>query len=247
MLLKGRSAVDVVTQAAVMLEDDPLYNAGRGSKVQSDGRIRMSAAIMDSRSRRFGGCVDVEGLRNPVKLARVLMNKKDRVLAGPGAVRFAREAGLAFRSPFTPRALEAFKARQSGKTGTIGAVAIDREGRLAAATSTGGRGHEYPWRVSDSPTVAGNFACRIAAVSATGTGEEIVENAVAASVCRLVESGWSLKRAVDYVLKQSRPAGGHFGLIAVDRKGNIVGKSNTPLLIWGASQGHELSIWGKKI
>jgi L-asparaginase len=246
-LLKGASALEAVTLAARLLEDDELYNAGRGSKIQSDGHIRMSAALMDGSRRRFGGCVNVEGVRNPVLIAKALMRKKDRVLAGSGAARFAKELGLEFRSPFTPKTLKAFREQQSGKTGTIGAVAVDQQGRLAAATSTGGRGHEYPYRVSDSPTVAGNFACKVAAVSATGTGEEIVENAVAASICRLVEAGWSLERAAGYVLKKSKPAGGHFGLIAVDRNGKIFARSNTPLLIWGSVEGTHLRIFGRKV
>jgi L-asparaginase len=246
-LLQGASALDVVTQAAMLLEDDELYNAGRGSKIQSDGHIRMSAAAMDGSTRRFGGCVNVEGVRNPILIARGLMRKKDRVLSGAGAARFARELGLRFSSPFTAQTLKDYKARKSGKSGTIGAVALDRKGRLAATTSTGGRGFEYPFRVSDCPTVAGNFANRFAAVSATGTGEEIVENAVAASVCRLVEAGWSLKRASEHILKQSRSRGGEFGLIAVDREGQIFARTNTPLLIWGSVQGQTLSALGKKL
>lgn len=239
--------MDVVTFAARLLEDDPLYNAGKGSQIQSDGHIRMSAALMDGYSRRFGGCVNVEGLKNPILLARALMRKKDRVLAGQGAKRFARELGLEFASPFTAHARKRFLARKAGKSGTIGAVALDSKGRLAAATSTGGRGFEYPFRVSDSPTVAGNFANRFAAVSATGTGEEIVENAAAASVCRLVEAGWSLQRAVEHVLRQARAQGGEFGLIAVDRKGRIVARTNTPLLIWGAVEKRALSVFGGRI
>lgn len=246
-LLKGASALDVVTQAAILLEDDELYNAGRGSKIQSDGHIRMSAAIMDGSTRRFGGCVNVEGVKNPVLIARGLMRKKDRVLSGMGAARFARELGLRFASPFTAHTLKEYKARKGGKSGTIGAVALDTKGRLAAATSTGGRGFEYPFRVSDCPTVAGNFANKFAAVSATGTGEEIVENAVAASICRLVEAGWTLKRASEHVLKQAQSRGGEFGLIGVDRRGRIFARTNTPLLVWGSTQGKKLFAMGRPL
>lgn len=247
LLNQGASALEVVTRATILLEDDDHYNAGLGSKIQSDGKIRMSAAIMDGSRRRFGGCVNVEGVKNPVLLARGLMREKDRVLATKGAVRFAKEMGLRFSSPFTPRALSAYRAKIEGKTGTVGAVALDVDGRLAAATSTGGRGFEYPFRVSDSPTVAGNFANDLAAVSATGTGEEIVEHAVAARVCALVEAGWSLNRAVTHVLRKARPTGGHFGLIAIDRRGKFAAKSNTPALIWGAAGLKFTSAFGRKL
>lgn len=246
-LQRGASAVEVVALACTLLENDELYNAGRGSKIQSDGHIRMSASIMDSEARRFGGCVNVEGVKNPVLLARALMTEKDRVLATKGARRFAREAGLKFASPFTERCMRDFQARLEGKTGTVGAVALDTKGRLAAATSTGGRGYEYPFRVSDSPTVAGNFANEAAAVSVTGTGEEIVECAVAARVCALVEAGWSLERAVRHVLNKARAKGGNFGLIAVDRRGLSVARANTKSLIWAAAAGRSLSVLGRKI
>jgi len=247
MLIRGASAVEVVTRATILLEDDDHYNAGLGSKIQSDGHIRMSAAIMDGQAPRFAGCVNVEGIKNPILLARGLMRQKDRVLATKGASRFAKEMGLRFSSPFTPKALKDYRAKMEGKTGTVGAVALDMDGRLAAATSTGGRGFEYPFRVSDSPTVAGNFASGHAAVSATGTGEEIVEHAVAARVCALVEAGWSLNRAVTHVLRKARPSGGHFGLIALDRKGRLMAKSNTPVLIWGSANRKQRSAFGRKI
>lgn len=246
-LLKGGTSLIAVTEAVRLLEDDPLYNAGHGSKIQSDGKIRMSASIMDSGSRRFGGCVNVEGVQNPILLARALMNTKDRVLAGRGAQMFAKELGLKFASPYTEQQLHLFKKQKKGKNGTVGAIAIDSKGRLAAATSTGGRGFEYPHRVSDSPTVAGNFANRFAAVSATGTGEEIVENAAAATICALVQCGWKLNQAVAHLLKTSRPKGGHFAVIALDRRGEFVARGNTPSLLWGVADKKSYSVLGRKL
>ncbi len=247
LLERGGSSLDAVTEAVVRLENDPLYNAGRGSKIQSDGKIRMSASIMNSQTRRFGGCVNVEGVKNPILLARALMKKRDRVLAGRGAVAFAHELGLLFASPYTPHQREAFRRRQRGKSGTVGAVAVDQKGVLSAATSTGGRGFEYPQRVSDSPTVAGNFANRFAAISATGTGEEIVENATAAAISTLTAAGWSLEKAVTFVLKQARPQGGEFAVIALDRQGRYVAKSNTPSLLWGAVGSKFLTVFGREV
>ncbi len=247
LLQRGGLSVEAVTRAVVLLENDPLYNAGLGSKIQSDGQIRMSASVMDGGARRFGGCVNVEGVKNPVLLARALMRERDRVLGGRGAKNFAKNLGLKFASPFTPHQLRNYRRRKTGKSGTVGAVALDADGILSAATSTGGRGFEYPHRVSDSPTVAGNFANRFAAVSATGTGEEIVENGTAAAICAYIEAGWSLSRAVSHVLKKSRKQGGEFGLISVDRKGRVSAKSNTPLLLWGMADGKSMSVLGGKI
>jgi L-asparaginase len=232
LLARGGSAVTAVVRAVELLEDDPLYNAGLGSKIQSDGKIRMSASLMDGRRLRFSGCVNVEGVKNPIRLAKLLQTRADRVLSEAGARQFAREAGLPFASPFTLRARADFNRRRQGKSGTVGAVALDRKHHLAAATSTGGRGFEYPHRVSDSPTVAANFANRVGAVSATGVGEEIVEHAVAARICAFLECGLSLKVATQRVLTQVRQNRAQFGWIALDRHGQVQAVTTTKTLIW---------------
>jgi L-asparaginase len=231
-LARGGSAVTAVVRAVELLENDPLYNAGLGSKLQSDGKIRMSASLMDGRRLRFSGCLNVEGLKNPIRLAKLLQTRGDRVLAEAGARQFAREAGLQFASPFTPHTRADFKRRRQGKLGTVGAVALDRKRRLAAATSTGGRGFEYPHRVSDTPTIAANFANRLGAVSATGVGEEIVEHGVAARICAFLESGLSLKTATQRVLTEGRRYRAQFGWIAVDRHGQVQAVATTKTLIW---------------
>jgi L-asparaginase len=232
LLARGGSAVTAVVRAVELLENDPLYNAGFGSKIQSDGKIRMSASLMDGRRLRFSGCVNVEGVKNPIRLAKRLQARADRVLAEAGARSFAREAGLPFASAFTPRARADFERRRDGKSGTVGAVALDRKHHLAAATSTGGRGFEFPHRVSDTPTVAANFANHLGAVSATGVGEEIVEHAVAARICVLLESGLSLKEATQRVLTQARRNRAQFGWIALDRHGQVQAVTTTRTLIW---------------
>jgi L-asparaginase len=233
LLARGGSAVAAVVRAVELLENDPLYNAGLGSKIQSDGKIRMSASLMDGRRLRFSGCVNVEGVKNPIRLAKLLQTRSDRVLAEAGARQFAREAGLPFASPFTPRTRADFKRRRQGKSGTVGAVALDRKHHLAAATSTGGRGFEYPHRVSDTATVAATFANRLGAVSATGVGEEIVEHAVAARICAFLESGLLLKAATQRLLNQVRLTQGQFGWIALDRHGQVQAVTTTKTLIWG--------------
>lgn len=234
-LERGMSAVKAVSLAASLLEDDPIYNAGRGSKIQRDGKIRMSASLMDGHRRRFAGCVNIEGVQNPIHVAQALMNEEDRVLSTSGARQFAREKHLPFRSPYTPQQKRAWLARSKGKTGTIGAVALDQKGRLAAATSTGGRGFEYPYRVSDSPTSAGNFANSLCAVSATGVGEQIVEFSAASTVCAYMEAGLSLDQAVELLFRKAKRAHAEFGVIALNRAGHIVAKTTTQHLIWAAA------------
>ena len=237
-LARGASALRAVTLAVQMLEDDPQFNAGFGSKLQADGKIRMSAALMDGARRRFSGVVNIEGLRNPIRLAERLMTRPpdgSRVLAGAGATRFARQQGLAFRSPYTPeRRLEYRKAR-AGKTGTVGAVALDGKGRLAAATSTGGRGLEYPHRVSDSPTVAGNYANADCAVSVTGVGEEIVDFSVASRLCSLCEAGVPVGRASRALKMTAAEERARFGWIALDRRGRYAVETTTAHIIWAAA------------
>ena len=233
LLSRGGSAVAAVVRAVELLENDPLYNAGLGSKLQSDGKIRMSASLMDGHRLRFSGCVNVEGVKNPIRLARLLQTRGDRVLSEAGARQFARESGLPFASPLTPRARADFERRRRSKSGTVGAVALDRKHHLAAATSTGGRGFEYPHRVSDTPTAAANYANRFGAVSATGAGEEIVEHAVAARICAFVESGLSLKAATQLVLAEARRDRAQFGWIALDRHGRVQAVTTTKSLVWG--------------
>ncbi len=231
---KGLSAIDAVTEANVLLEDDPLYNAGRGSKLQKDGKIRMSASIMDGFSRRFGGCVNVEGVKNPIRLAHALMSCDDRVLAAQGARQYAKEIKLEFASSYTPARRAEFAKHKSGKMGTVGALALDQKGRLAAATSTGGRGYEYPHRVSDSPTTAGNFANQLGAVSATGVGEQIIEFSTASTICAYMEVGLSLHQAVRSLISKAKRRQAQFGLIALDKKGDYVASTTTTCLIWAA-------------
>ena len=234
-LLRGSSAVSAVVAAVSMLEDDPLYNAGRGSKIQSDGVIRMSASVMDGEARRFAGCVNVFKVRNPIQLARLLLKEDDRVLEGNHAERYAKGAGLQFRSPYTKERREAFDRAKRGFSGTVGAVVLDSKGRLAAATSTGGKGMEFPGRVSDTPTVAANFANRHCAVSATGTGEEIVEFGTAASLCGLVEHGLDFERSAAGIIRSAKRDSRRFGFIAVDRRGRIFAQTATKHLIWASA------------
>ena len=139
-------------------ENNPLFNAGLGSKLQRDGGARLSAALMNGENERFSGVVNVEGILNPILLCAELQTARDRVLCGTGAQEKAREMGLREGDPRTEKAIRTWKEAIAGETGTIGAVVLDNNGHIAAATSTGGRGMEDVGRVSDSCTVAGNLS-----------------------------------------------------------------------------------------
>jgi len=249
-----------VVNAVRRLEDDPLFNAGTGSKLQVDGRARLSAAAMDGEEERFGGVVNVEGLLNPVLLARALMDDDDRVLAGAGALERARQLGLPEGEVRTAERVAEWQARTggpamsvagacdslagpcdppagpadplAGRTGTVGAVARDDQGHMAAATSTGGRGLEAVGRVSDTPTVAATYANAHAAVSLTGVGEDIVDGALGARLVTLVEAGQPLERARQHLRAACRRRGWQAGFIAVDASGAWVVEHSTPAMSW---------------
>ena len=240
ILAANGSALEAATKAAALLEDHPIFNAGRGSKLQSDGKIRMSAALMDGRSLRFSGVLNVEGLKNPIELAHRLNSQKSRTLASRGAKAKAKEWKLPFRSPYTPGRREEFRRSKSGKTGTVGAVALDKKGRIAVATSTGGRGMEWPDRVSDTPTVAGNYANRFVGVSATGTGEDVVDFALCAKVATRVEDGLSVKDAMKKSFNEARRRDYEFGAIALARDGSYSALTTTQFMLWAVHTTSEL-------
>ncbi|QIV94688.1 isoaspartyl peptidase/L-asparaginase [Allofrancisella frigidaquae] len=208
--------------AAKLLEDDEIFNAGTGSRVQQDGQIRMSASIMDSKQQKFAGVINIQNIKNPIEVANRLMQQHHSVLAADQATDFAHNImELPKYDPMTHKRYKEYLGSKKGYTGTIGVVALDSTGKICAITSTGGAGFEYPGRVGDSPTVAGNFATKEMGISCTGIGEHIVNQAVAAKVCTRVKDGMSLKEAVDRSIAESNSLGDYVGLIAIDKKGNI--------------------------
>ena len=155
--LKTHTALETVVYAVSLLEDDELFNAGIGSQIQSDGKIRMSASLMDGTTEKFSGVINIEDVKNPIQVAHFLMKEDDRVIAGNGAINYAIQNGFESFSTETPQRKAEYNAKLiSNRLGTVGCVALDANGNLAAATSTGGKGFEIPGRVSDSATVAGN-------------------------------------------------------------------------------------------
>jgi len=242
VLAKGGAALDAVTAAVMALEDDPLFNAGRGAVFTSAGSNEMDAAVMDGRDRRAGAVAGICGPRHPILAARAVMERTEHVfLAGEGARRFCREIGLEhmdpswFHTEWRWDALQKELERrrlslpddgdEARKHGTIGAVACDELGNLAAATSTGGMTGKTPGRVGDSPVIgagtwADNATC---AVSATGHGEYFIRYAAGHEIAsRMRWSGQALAQAADdVVLNVLGPIGGSGGLIAVDARGNV--------------------------
>ena len=229
-ILVRRNAIEAVTEAVRLMEDDPLFNAGYGSQLQADGRARLSAAVMEGSSRRFAGVINAEGIRNPVLLARELLTRRSRVLDGYGAVRLAREIGLEFQKNPHPLSVKRWRQRKGDACDTVGACALDGRGRLAAATSTGGRGFEYPGRVSDSGMPVASYASSVCAVSATGTGEEIMDEGLAVRIAVRVEDGISLARVFSKTFREVVRHGKKMAAIGLDAKGNIAwGKSTESL------------------
>jgi L-asparaginase / beta-aspartyl-peptidase len=238
ILAAGGSALDAVTRAVVALEDDALFNAGRGSVFTAAGTQEMDASVMDGRDHRAGAVAGIFGPRNPVLAARAVMERPDHVLLiGEGALAFCREQGVVFAEPgyFSTeerrRELQrALESRDAAGQGTVGAVACDRDGNLAAATSTGGMTAKSPGRVGDSPiigagTYADNAAC---AVSATGHGEFFIRYGAAFEIAaRLRHAGQSLQQAARAVVDALAALGGRGGVVAVDRTRTLALPFNT--------------------
>lgn len=232
--LQTHSALETTIFACTLLEDDPLFNAGTGSQIQSDGVIRMSASICDGETQKFSGVINIENVKNPILVAEKLLSREDRILAGEGALHFAREQGFGPFDTRTELRIQDYEQKKSElvKTGTVGCVALDHQGRLAASTSTGGKGFEIVGRVSDSATVAGNYANAFCGVSTTGVGEDIVNGAVAAKIVTRVTDGMTLQQAVDKTFKELLPFDGFAGIIAIDHQGNMIQKDSHPHIVY---------------
>lgn len=243
--LKGHDAVEAVAYAVSLLEDDPLFNAGLGSQIQSDGKIRMSAALMDGITEKMSGVINIEEVKNPIMVAKKLMPYDDRILGGEGAIAFARKNGFEPYSTETPERRADYEKKKASKgLGTVGCVAIDSEGRLAAATSTGGKGFEMVGRISDSATVAGNYANAYCAVSCTGVGEDIVSNATAAKIVTRVTDGMPIAEAFKKTFNELKPYDGFCGTIAIDHKGNIYHQDSHPTMVFASYDGEEVEVFG---
>lgn len=245
LLQDGGTSLDAVTRAVMLLEDNPLFNAGRGSVFTLDGRNELDASIMEGRTLKAGAVCGLTRIRNPVELARAVMERSEHVmLAGAGAEEFASSQGFAFvpnsyfSTPERRQQLERIRSGEIGLSGhtishvgTVGAVALDSFGHLAAATSTGGMTGKRFQRIGDSPIIgAGTYADdRSCAVSATGHGEVFIRAAVAHDICaRMRYGGRALGEAAREVIFGELPAlGGEGGVIAIDAQGEIAMEFNS--------------------
>ncbi len=236
--LKNHSALETVVFAVSLLENDPLFNAGIGSQIQGDGKIRMSASLMNGTNEKFSGVINIEEVKNPIFVAEKLLQVEDRVLGGSGATSFARANGFSQFSTEIPQRRNEYEAKLKSKgTGTVGCVALDHNGNLAAATSTGGKGFEIPGRISDSATVAGNYANSFCGVSLTGVGEDIVSNATAAKIVTRVTDGFTLEAAFQKTFSELKPYDGFAGAIAIDKLGNIFHQDSHPSMVFASFDG----------
>jgi len=252
ILKRGGSSLDATEAAVRVLEDDPHFNAGKGSVFTSAGTNEMDAAIMDGKTLAAGAVAALKHVKNPISLARLVMEKSGHVMMdGEGAEAFAKENGIelvdakyfftqerwdalqkmkAAEKHRTGRAGKAFVITDQDRHGTVGAVALDKNGNLAAATSTGGTTNKRPGRVGDSPIIgAGTYANdATCAVSATGDGEYFIRATVGHDVSALMEyRGMALNEAAQGVLDKVAKLGGTGGLIAIDRQGNVALPFNT--------------------
>jgi len=245
-LKAGKPALDAVTAAITILEDDPLFNAGKGAVFNHDGKNELDAAIMDGSTLRAGSIANVHRVKNPILLARAVMEQSPHVMmVGDGAEQFAKSVGIELVAPGYFHTDERWRQLQSAlkeereKTaapakaphhGTVGAVALDTQGHLAAGTSTGGMTNKRYGRVGDSPIIgAGTYANAKCAVSATGWGEYYIRANAAHDICARVEYGGKpLAQAAKEVVMDVIPKlGGDGGVIALDADGNFAMPFNT--------------------
>jgi len=243
-VLRSTSATEATVFAVTQLEDNLLFNAGTGSMLQSDGEIRMSASLMEGSREAFSGVINIEKVRNPIQIALLLQGEEDKVLSGPGAVAYSRSRGVLSHCTETPQRRAEFNQKNdSTRRGTVGCVAIDGTGGIAAATSTGGKGMERICRVSDSDTVAGNYANCYCGVSCTGIGEDIVNNATAARIVTRVSDGLPLQSAVIITMEELCRNHGEAGTIAIDYRGamcHAFSKAEAPVA-YACFDGQELT------
>lgn len=235
ILMSGGSSMDAVEAAIRIMEDDSLFNAGRGAVFTSEGTNELDASIMDGKTLNAGAVAGVKRIKNPITLARLVMEESRHVLmAREGAEAFGLHYGIEtvpeeyFFTQRRWRALQRAREREAvdDSRGTVGAVALDKEGNLAAGTSTGGMNNKRFGRIGDVPVIgAGTYANnKTCAVSATGHGEYFIRSVVSHDISALMEyKGMSLKEAAEHVVTEKLPdLGGYGGIIAIDKSGNIV-------------------------
>jgi L-asparaginase len=250
LLAQGGEAIDAVVRGCELLENEPCFNAGTGSVVQSDGQVRMSASLMDGERQNFSGVINVARVKNPIHLAKFLQQETDRILSDYGSSELARELQIPPYDPLTDFRIEEwmeerranFQNKQrmarlisadtsEARKGTIGVVALDSQGKIAAGTSTGGKGLERIGRVSDSAMPAGNYATQFAGVSCTGVGEDIINECLAAKIVIRVSDGFSLAQSMTKSIQEAQSHQTDLAAIALDQTGVIAWGKTCPVLL----------------
>ncbi len=228
LLSNGTSAIDAVEETVRLLEDNPLFNAGKGAALNSHGEVEMDASIMDGSLRTAGAVSIVKKVKNPISLAKKIMEQGQHVhLGGYGALIFAEECGMELMPDdyfIVQRQIDDLNEEKSYGHGTVGCVALDSAGRLASATSTGGISNSLPGRVGDSCMIgAGCYADDVCASSCTGDGEVIITNVIAHKVALLMElTEMTLQEACNFIVNNTeRVIPGDVGVVSVDRNGNV--------------------------
>ncbi|QUS60786.1 isoaspartyl peptidase/L-asparaginase [Synechocystis sp. PCC 7338] len=259
-LTAGGSALEAVVQGCELLENEPRFNAGTGSVLQSDGQVRMSASLMDGDRQNFSGVINVSRIKNPIQMAQFLQAQTDRILSDYGAADLAREMQLPIYDPATDFRIQEWMEERGedvrkkmarliadptasieARKGTIGVVALDSNGKIAAGTSTGGKGLERIGRVSDSAMPAGNYATRFAGVSCTGVGEDIINECLAAKVVIRVKDGQNLDQAMEKSIAEALENNTDLGAIALDHRGHIAWGKTCPVLLAAYHTGTAIS------
>ena len=239
--LTCNSAADTAAYTVSLLEDNELFNAGTGSRLQSDGVIRMSAALMDGKTLNFSAVINIEAVKNPIMVAKALSLQEDKVLDGHNATLFARSLNLPYYNPETLyRRKDYENKKKTIGTGTVGCVCLDSQGNLAASTSTGGKGQELPGRISDSATVAGTYANKYCGISVTGIGEDIVDTALAAKIVTRVTDGMSIQDAFVKSFDELREIKGLAGAIGIDKNGAFMVQHSEPAIAYAVYDGKQL-------
>lgn len=242
--LLTHTALETVVYANELLEDDPLYNAGIGSQIQSDGKVRMSAALMDGITQKFSGVINIMDVKNPIRVAELLFDYDDRVLGGEGATAFAKRMGFSAFDVITEQRRQEYLSKVASLgTGTVGCVALDATGALATATSTGGKGFEMVGRVSDSATPAGNYVNASCGVSCTGVGEDIMSAALATKIVTRVTDGMPIETAFQKSFIELKAIDGFAGAIGINAAGQIYHLDSHPSMVFAWTDGQAFGVF----
>ncbi len=253
LIKQGKSAEEIVSYALELLEADPYFNAGFGSTLQCDGSARLSASLMSGEKQQFSGVSLARFITHPSKISLALQEKMTRLVGPQGAELVAREIGLPVDYVVTPERAKEWvefleehgENSEDSQTGTVGAVVLTADGKLAAGTSTGGRGIEYPDRMSDVSSVAGNYASKHCAISCSGVGEQIIDDGVALRTETRVRDGLDIIEASNKAFSEAEDRSRKYGWIGIDKNGNWIAYHTTQYMSLALMSSDEQDFWAQ--